>query len=89
MSVASRGTCSGAGWAAGSATVNLDGRMVRRYAERAAILDALARRDSGATERFYRDVRGYRILGGTNDIRRLIIAGKLLRKQGLKASVGE
>ena len=70
-------------------TVNVDGHMVRRYAEHGAILDALARRDSGATERFYRDVRDYRILGGANGIRRLIIAGKLLRNQGLKVSEGE
>jgi len=40
-------------------------------------------------ERFYRDVRAYRILDGTSDIQRLIIAGKLLRNQGLKVSVGE
>ena len=40
-------------------------------------------------ERFYRDVRAYRILDGTSDIQRLIIAGKLLRSQGLKVSVGE
>jgi acyl-CoA dehydrogenase len=40
-------------------------------------------------ERFYRDVRAYRILDGTSDIQRLIIAGKLLRSHGLKVSVGE
>lgn len=40
-------------------------------------------------ERFYRDVRAYRILDGTSDIQRLIIAGKLLRSQGLKVAVGE
>jgi acyl-CoA dehydrogenase len=40
-------------------------------------------------ERFYRDVRAYRILDGTSDIQRLIIAGKLLRSQGLKVGVGE
>ncbi|HTU02787.1 MAG TPA: acyl-CoA dehydrogenase family protein [Candidatus Sulfotelmatobacter sp.] len=40
-------------------------------------------------ERFYRDVRAYRILDGTSDIQRLIIAGKLLRSRGLKVSVSE
>ncbi|MBI2115130.1 MAG: acyl-CoA dehydrogenase family protein, partial [candidate division NC10 bacterium] len=40
-------------------------------------------------ERFYRDVRAYRILDGTSDIQRLIIAGKLLRSHGLKVAVGE
>jgi acyl-CoA dehydrogenase len=40
-------------------------------------------------ERFYRDVRAYRILDGTSDIQRLIIAGKLLRMHGLKVGVGE
>jgi acyl-CoA dehydrogenase len=40
-------------------------------------------------ERFYRDVRAYRILDGTSDIQRLIISGKLLRNQGLKVTVGE
>ncbi len=40
-------------------------------------------------ERFYRDVRAYRILDGTSDIQRLIIAGKLLRSHGLRVGVGE
>jgi acyl-CoA dehydrogenase len=40
-------------------------------------------------ERFYRDVRAYRILDGTSDIQRLIISGKLLRNQGLKVTAGE
>lgn len=40
-------------------------------------------------ERFYRDVRAYRILDGTSDIQRLIIAGKLLRSYGLRVAVGE
>jgi acyl-CoA dehydrogenase len=40
-------------------------------------------------ERFYRDVRAYRILDGTSDIQRLIIAGKLLRNLGLKVGAGE
>jgi acyl-CoA dehydrogenase len=40
-------------------------------------------------ERFYRDVRAYRILDGTSDIQRLIIASRLLRSHGLKVGVGE
>jgi len=40
-------------------------------------------------ERFYRDVRAYRILDGTSDIQRLIISGKLLRARGLKVAVSE
>jgi acyl-CoA dehydrogenase len=40
-------------------------------------------------ERFYRDVRAYRILDGTSDIQRLIIAGQLLRARGLRVPVSE
>lgn len=40
-------------------------------------------------ERIYRDVRAYRILDGTSDIQRLILAGRLLRAHGLKVGVGE
>ncbi|MFA5027451.1 MAG: GntR family transcriptional regulator [Candidatus Methylomirabilota bacterium] len=47
-------------------TVNVDGHMVRRYAEHAAILDALARKDSDATERLWRE---HILLGGQEIMR--------------------
>jgi len=47
-------------------TVNVDGHMVRRYAEHATILDALARKDPDATERLWRE---HILLGGQEIMR--------------------